>query len=38
MARYGVSATVRASFAIYTTEAEVEALIGGLHRVKEVFG
>jgi cysteine desulfurase/selenocysteine lyase len=38
MARYGVSATVRASFAIYNTEAEVEALIGGLHKVKEVFG
>jgi cysteine desulfurase/selenocysteine lyase len=38
MARYGVSATVRASFAIYNTEAEVEALIDGLHKVKEVFG
>jgi cysteine desulfurase/selenocysteine lyase len=37
MARYGVSATVRASFAAYNTPAEIEALVQGLHRVKEVF-
>ncbi len=38
MARYGVSATVRASFAMYNTEDEVAALAAGLHKVKEVFG
>jgi cysteine desulfurase/selenocysteine lyase len=38
MARYGVSATVRASFSFYNTSAEIEALVRGLHKVKEVFG
>ncbi len=38
MARYGVSATVRASFGAYNTAAEIEALVRGLHRVKEVMG
>jgi cysteine desulfurase/selenocysteine lyase len=38
MARYGVSATVRASFGVYNTAAEIEALVRGLHRVKEVMG
>jgi cysteine desulfurase/selenocysteine lyase len=33
-----VSATVRASFYIYNTEAEVDALVGALSTVKEVFG
>jgi len=38
MDRFGVPATVRASFGLYNTEAEVEALVRGIHRVKEVFG
>ena len=38
MARYGVSATVRASFGLYNRPEEIDALVGGLHRVREVFG
>jgi cysteine desulfurase/selenocysteine lyase len=38
MARYGVSATVRASFGLYNTAEEIDALVGGLHKVREVFG
>jgi cysteine desulfurase/selenocysteine lyase len=38
MARFGLSATARASFALYNTREEVAALVRGLHRVKEVFG
>ena len=37
MRRYGVSATVRASFGLYNTEEEIEALVRGLHSVREVF-
>ncbi|MDR3096207.1 MAG: SufS family cysteine desulfurase [Paraburkholderia sp.] len=37
MARYGVPATVRASFALYNTRAEVDALVAGLARVQEMF-
>ncbi len=37
MARYGVSATVRASFALYNTDQEINALVAGLNKVKEVF-
>jgi len=38
MARYGVSATVRASFGLYNTAKEIDALVGGLKKVREVFG
>ena len=38
MQRFGVSATVRASFGVYNTMSEVERLVAGLHRVREVFG
>jgi cysteine desulfurase/selenocysteine lyase len=38
MARYGVSATVRASFAPYNTSQEIDALVAGLEKVREVFG
>ena len=38
MARYGVSATVRASFALYNTAQEIDALVAGLGKVREVFG
>jgi len=37
MRRYGVAATVRASFAAYNTAADVDALVRGLHAVREVF-
>jgi cysteine desulfurase/selenocysteine lyase len=38
MARYGLSATVRASFAPYNTRYEIDALVAGLEKVREVFG
>ena len=38
MDRYGVSATARASFAFYNTKEEVDALVDGLRKVREVFG
>ena len=37
MRRLGVAATVRASFAAYNTRADVDALVRGLHAVREVF-
>ena len=37
MQRYGVAATARASFALYNTQAEVDALVEGLGKVKRVF-
>ncbi|MFU8806479.1 MAG: SufS family cysteine desulfurase [Bradymonadaceae bacterium] len=37
MERLGVPATARASFAFYNNEADIEALVGGLHTVKEIF-
>jgi len=36
--RYGIPATTRASFGIYTTTAEIDALITGLAKVQEMFG
>ncbi len=38
MERYGVAATARASFALYNTRAEVDALVAGLDQVRRVFG
>jgi cysteine desulfurase/selenocysteine lyase len=38
MAHFGVAATARASFAVYNTCDEVDALVRGIHRVKQVFG
>lgn len=38
MERYGVPATVRASFALYNTRPEVDALFHGLVKVREIFG
>lgn len=35
---YGVAATARASFGLYNTLAEVDALAAGIHKVKQVFG
>ena len=37
MKRYGVAATARASFALYNTREEVDALAAALWKVKEVF-
>jgi cysteine desulfurase/selenocysteine lyase len=38
MDRLGVPATVRASLALYNTREEIDALVAGLHKVREVFG
>ena len=35
--RYGISATTRASFGIYTTTDEIDALVRGVESVKEMF-
>ena len=37
MARFGLAATARASFAAYNTREEVDALVRGLHKVRGVF-
>ena len=37
MRRYGVPATSRASLALYNTRSDVDALVEGLRRVKEIF-
>jgi cysteine desulfurase / selenocysteine lyase len=37
MQRFGVDATARASFGIYNTKDEVDALVRGIEKVKEVF-
>jgi cysteine desulfurase/selenocysteine lyase len=36
--RLDLAATVRASFSVYTTRADVDALIAGISEVKRVFG
>jgi cysteine desulfurase/selenocysteine lyase len=38
MTRFGLSATVRASFGVYNTRAEVDQLAEALEVVKEIFG
>jgi cysteine desulfurase/selenocysteine lyase len=35
--RYGIPATTRASFGIYTTTEEIDALVAGVQKVKELF-
>jgi cysteine desulfurase/selenocysteine lyase len=35
--RYGVPATTRASFGIYTTVEEIDSLVAGVEKVKELF-
>ena len=37
MQRFGVDATARASFAFYNIKEEVDALVQGIHKVREVF-
>ena len=36
--RYGIAATTRASFGIYTTTEEIDALVSGLAKVQAMFG
>jgi cysteine desulfurase / selenocysteine lyase len=38
MDRFGVQATVRASFAMYNTRADVDALVRALLRTRELLG
>jgi cysteine desulfurase/selenocysteine lyase len=38
MTRFGLAATARASFALYNTHEEIDALVSALGRVREVFG
>ena len=38
MDRFDVAATVRASFGLYNTRREVDALVEALGRVQEIFG
>jgi cysteine desulfurase/selenocysteine lyase len=37
MERFGVEATARASFGVYNTKQDIDALVRGIQRVKEVF-
>jgi cysteine desulfurase/selenocysteine lyase len=36
--KFGITATTRASFYLYTTKQEVDKLIEGIYKVKEIFG
>ena len=38
MQRFGIPATARASFYLYNTFAEVDALVAGVRRVQKIFG
>jgi cysteine desulfurase/selenocysteine lyase len=38
MTRYGLPATARASFALYNTEREIDALVDGLEKAKRMLG
>jgi cysteine desulfurase/selenocysteine lyase len=38
MDRFGQPATIRASFGLYNTKSEVDALVAALKRVREIFG
>ena len=37
MERFGIPATARASFAVYNTKEEIDALAAGIQKVREVF-
>ena len=37
MGALGIEGTLRASFAFYNTEAEVDALIAGIEKAKKMF-
>ncbi|MGH3977980.1 MAG: cysteine desulfurase [Pseudonocardiaceae bacterium] len=36
--RFGIAATIRATFALYNVESEVDALVAGVHEAKRFFG
>ncbi|MGD0751726.1 MAG: cysteine desulfurase [Anaerolineales bacterium] len=36
--KYGITATARASFYVYSLKEEVDALVNGIYKVKEIFG
>ena len=38
MQRFNIPATARASFGLYNTRQEVDALVAGIHKVREVMG
>ena len=38
MDRFGIAGTTRASFAFYNTREEVDVLVRGIEKVREVFG
>ena len=38
MTRLGIAATARASLALYNVREDLDALVRGLARVREVFG
>ena len=38
MERFGVPATARASLGLYNTREEIDALVAGIHKVREIFG
>ena len=38
MKRFGVAATARASLAFYNRRKDIDALVSGLHRVREILG
>ena len=37
MERFRIPATARASFAVYNTKEEIDALVRGIRKVREVF-
>jgi cysteine desulfurase/selenocysteine lyase len=38
MSRFGVPATARASFGLYNVREDIDALLAGIHRARELFG
>jgi cysteine desulfurase/selenocysteine lyase len=38
MARFGIPGTARASLALYNTQDDITALVGGLHKAQKLFG
>ena len=36
--KFGIQATTRASFYLYTTKGEIDALVNGIYKVKKTFG
>jgi len=38
MERFNVAATIRASIGLYNSRDEIDSLVAGLGRVREIFG